>query len=72
MRDLTHRQEEILSLIRQWMETAGLPPTRAEIAQHFGFSSPNASEQHLKVLAKKGVIDRVPETSRGIRNGTPL
>ena len=76
MRDLTRRQEEILNLIREWMETTGLPPTRAEIAQHFGFSSPNAAEQHLKVLAKKGVLDLVPGTSRGIRlkgdGGVPL
>lgn len=76
MRDLTRRQEEILNLIREWMETTGLPPTRAEIAQHFGFSSPNAAEQHLKGLAKKGVLDLVPGTSRGIRlkgdGGVPL
>ena len=67
MRDLTPRQEEILNLIREWIETTGLPPTRAEIAQRFGFSSPNAAEQHLKVLAKKGALDLVPGTSRGIR-----
>ena len=67
MRDLTRRQEEILGLIRQWIETTGLPPTRAEIAQQFGFNSPNAAEQHLKVLAKKGALDLVPGTSRGIR-----
>ena len=76
MRDLTPRQEEILNLIREWIETTGLPPTRVEIAQHFGFSSPNAAEQHLKVLAKKGVLDLVPGTSRGIRlkggGGLPL
>jgi repressor LexA len=76
MRDLTRRQEEIFSLIREWIETTGLPPTRAEIAQHFGFSSPNAAEQHLKVLAKKGVLDLVPGASRGIRlkggGGVPL
>jgi repressor LexA len=76
MQALTHRQEEILNLIREWMETTGLPPTRAEIAQHFGFSSPNAAEAHLKVLAKKGVLDLVPGTSRGIRlkgdGGLPL
>ncbi|MBU1265414.1 MAG: transcriptional repressor LexA, partial [Gammaproteobacteria bacterium] len=76
MRDLTRRQEEIFSLIREWIETTGLPPTRAEIAQHFGFSSPNAAEQHLKVLAKKGVLDLVPGMSRGIRlkggGGVPL
>ena len=76
MRDLTPRQEEILALIRVWIETTGLPPTRAEIAGHFGFSSPNAAEQHLKGLAKKGVLDLVPCTSRGIRlkggGGFPL
>ena len=67
MRDLTRRQEEILNLIRECIETTGLPPTRVEIAQHFGFSSPNAAEAHLKVLAKKGALDLVPGTSRGIR-----
>jgi repressor LexA len=76
MRELTPRQEEILNLIREWIETTGLPPTRAEIAQHFGFSSPNAAEAHLKVLAKKGALDLVPGTSRGIRlaggGGVPL
>ena len=76
MRDLTPRQTEILNLIQEWIETTGVPPTRAEIAQRFGFSSPNAAEQHLKVLAKKGVLDLVPGTSRGIRlkggGGLPL
>lgn len=67
MRDLTRRQEEILSLIREWIETTGLPPTRAEIAQRFGFSSPNAAEQHLKGLAKKGALELIPGASRGIR-----
>ncbi len=67
MHDLTRRQQEILDLIREWIETTGSPPTRAEIAQHFGFSSPNAAEQHLKVLAKKGALDLVPGVSRGIQ-----
>ena len=76
MRDLTPRQEEILNLIREWIETTGMPPTRSEIAERFGFSSPNAAEQHLKGLAKKGVLELVPGTSRGIRlqggGGVPL
>ena len=67
MRDLTPRQEAILNLIHEWIETTGLPPTRAEIAERFGFRSPNAAEQHLKGLAKKGALDLVPGTSRGIR-----
>lgn len=67
MRDLTARQEEILALIREWIAATGLPPTRAEIAERFGFRSPNAAEQHLKGLAKKGALELVPGTSRGIR-----
>ena len=76
MRDLTRRQEEIFNLIREWIETTGLPPTRAEIARYFGFRSPNAAEAHLKVLAKKGVLELLPGASRGIRlpggGGLPL
>lgn len=67
MRDLTPRQQEILQLIRDRIEDTGLPPTRAEIAQEFGFRSPNAAEEHLKVLARKGVLELLPGASRGIR-----
>jgi repressor LexA len=67
MRDLTPRQLEILQLIRDRIEATGLPPTRAEIAQEFGFRSPNAAEEHLKVLARKGVLELMPGASRGIR-----
>jgi repressor LexA len=76
MRDLTPRQQDILTLIRDWIDSTGAPPTRMEIARHFGFSSPNAAEAHLKVLAKKGVLELVAGTSRGIRlmgeAGVPL
>ena len=67
MRDLTPRQLEILQLIRDRIEATGMPPTRAEIAQEFGFRSPNAAEEHLKVLARKGVLELLPGASRGIR-----
>lgn len=67
MRELTPRQHEILQLIKSHIESTGMPPTRAEIAQAFGFSSPNAAEGHLKVLAKKGVLELLPGASRGIR-----
>lgn len=66
-RELTARQAEILQFIRQHQETRGLPPTREEIMQAFGFRSPNAAECHLRALARKGVIDMLPGTSRGIR-----
>lgn len=67
MRDLTARQQQILALIRQHIADTGFPPTRAEIAAQLGFRSPNAAEDHLKALARKGVIELASGASRGIR-----
>lgn len=64
---LTRRQAEILELIRSYMAEEGCPPTRAEIAATLGFRSANAAEDHLRALERKGVIELVPGTSRGIR-----
>ncbi len=64
---LTARQAEILDLIKQYIADTGYPPTRADIAQELGFKSPNAAEEHLKALARKGAIEMIPGTSRGIR-----
>ncbi|MBI5898562.1 MAG: transcriptional repressor LexA [Rhodocyclales bacterium] len=65
--DLTPRQQEILDFIRNSMEVFSMPPTRAEIASAFGFASPNAAEDHLRALAKKGAITLEPGSARGIR-----
>ncbi len=70
MRDhpkLTARQQEILDLIQSAIARTGAPPTRAEIASTLGFKSANSAEDHLKALARKGVIELVSGTSRGIR-----
>ena len=67
MEKLTPRQREILDFIRNSLEVLGAPPTRAEIASSFGFASHNAAEEHLKALAKKGVIVLEPGSARGIR-----
>jgi repressor LexA len=67
MHDLTPRQQQILSLIRQHIADTGFPPTRAEIAAQLGFRSANAAEEHLKALARKGVIELTAGASRGIR-----
>ena len=64
---LTPRQQEILDFIRNTLESLGAPPTRAEIASAFGFASHNAAEEHLKALAKKGIIVLEPGSARGIR-----
>ena len=64
---LTARQQQILELIQNTMSRTGAPPTRAEIAHELGFKSANAAEDHLQALARKGVIELVSGTSRGIR-----
>ncbi len=64
---LTPRQREILDFIRNTLEVLGAPPTRAEICSAFGFASPNAAEDHLRALAKKGSIVLEPGSARGIR-----
>ena len=67
IKKLTKRQAQILDLIRNAIETSGIPPTRAEIANHLGFRSANAAEDHLRALARKEVIELLPGSSRGIR-----
>jgi repressor LexA len=68
---LTPRQKQILEMIRESIEARGMPPTRAEIGQAFGFRSPNAAEEHLRALERKGVIEMIPGSSRGIRLVAP-
>ncbi|MBC7162858.1 MAG: transcriptional repressor LexA [Immundisolibacter sp.] len=64
---LTVRQQQVLDFITASVTEAGMPPTRVEIARQFGFRSINAAEQHLRALARKGAIDLMAGTSRGIR-----
>ncbi len=64
---LTARQQQILDLIQNAITLTGSPPTRAEIATGLGFRSANAAEEHLQALARKGAIELVSGTSRGIR-----
>ncbi|WP_340611930.1 transcriptional repressor LexA [Xenorhabdus bharatensis] len=67
MKALTARQQEVYNLVRDHISQTGMPPTRAEIAARLGFRSPNAAEEHLKALARKGVIEIIAGASRGIR-----
>lgn len=76
MNTLTPRQAQVLDIIKQHIADTGYPPTRADIAEQLGFKSPNAAEEHLKALARKGAIEMIPGTSRGIRlpedSGLPI
>ena len=77
MQQLTRRQEQVLGVIRSYIDDTGYPPTRADIARELGFRSANAAEEHLKALARKGAIEIIAGASRGIRlpeeqTGLPL
>jgi len=65
-RPLTKRQNQILKFISEHIENIGFPPTRSELAGHFGFRSPNAAESHLRALEKKGMLEIGRGRSRGI------
>lgn len=66
LKPLTKRQQQIYDYIVGCLTEFNAPPTRAEIAKQFGFKSPNAAEDHLRALAKKGYIELKSGTSRGI------
>ncbi len=67
MRDLTMRQQEVLDTLRDFIEENGIAPTHAELAELLGVSSTKAAADHLKALAKKGVIRLHSEKTRGIQ-----
>lgn len=64
---LTPRQRQVLELIQDAIAENGMPPTRVEIAAALKFKSPNAAEEHLRALARKGVLELLPGASRGIQ-----
>jgi len=70
--ELTPRQAQILNLIRDRISERGSPPTRAEICEELGFRSPNAAEEHLRALERKGAIKMLSGTSRGIQLVEPM
>ncbi len=67
MINLTDQQFKIFDVIKGHVNDYGYPPTRAEIAKIMGFKSVNAAESHIKALVKKGVLLKVPDSSRGLK-----
>jgi repressor LexA len=63
---LTSRQKQILKFISEFIENNKFPPTRSELATHFGFRSPNAAEAHLRALESKAMIGIERGAARGI------
>jgi len=67
MHPMTPKQLEVLRYIKAYQHEEGMPPTRAEMCEAFGWKSPNAAECHLRALASHGLIKLVPAISRGIK-----
>lgn len=67
MIDLTERQRAVLRYVKKFIVENGYPPTTYEIAQAFGFASPNAAYEHLRAIKRKGFISIKPNISRGIK-----
>ena len=66
MKALTPRQYEVLNFIKRFSAEHKMPPTRHDIARHFGWASDNAAEEHLRALAKKGAVILAPGIARGV------
>jgi repressor LexA len=64
---LSPRQQETLTVIKQYMDEHGLPPTIREIMASLKVAYPRGVQRHLDALEKKGYITRDPRASRGIR-----
>lgn len=72
MDELTPRQQEIMDFIQSAQQTLGETPTLREIADHFGFRSMNAAQDHVKALVRKGAMEKEPHLARALRVVTPL
>ena len=71
LKTITNRQSQVLDFIKEYQRDFGMPPTRRDITEEFEFKSPNAAEEHLRALQKKGYLELIGKTSRGIRVSAP-
>ncbi len=65
-KELTDRQQAILTFIEQYLQENGFPPTLREIGKHFGIASTFGVKRHLEALEKKGYVTIESNASRGI------
>lgn len=66
MTPFTKRQREVLEFLKEYFCVNQAHATSAEIANHFGFKSPNGAFVHLLALECQGCITIIPNTARGI------
>ena len=63
---LSERQKVTLTVIKNFHALKGFPPSVRDISDQMGGISPNAVQQHLNALARKGAIKREPRVARSI------
>ncbi|MGI5059190.1 transcriptional repressor LexA [Treponema pectinovorum] len=66
MKQITDRQQEVLSFISAFTKDNSFPPTVREISERFSISL-RAVQDHIAALQKKGFISIKPKSSRSIR-----
>lgn len=64
---LSDRQQRMLSFIENYGRIKGYPPSIREIAAHLGNLSTSVVSYNLKILERRGLLERAPEVSRGIK-----
>jgi repressor LexA len=65
-KELTGIQKDILDFLIDQIKGKGIPPTLAEVADHFGYRNRATVQQHFSAIEKKGFIKKNPKLSRGI------
>ncbi len=72
MTALTRKQQQILDFILKCQQAQGTTPTFQEIADQFGFRSPNSVTSHVRLLRQKGCLASEPGKARSLRVISPL
>jgi repressor LexA len=63
----TPRQKEIAAFLDSEFSKRGMMPTQQEITDYFRFASRNSTRSHLRLMEKKGMLDRIPRKARGLK-----
>lgn len=61
----TRRQLDIHAWMLAFQLAHSMPPTMREIGEAFGITSTNAVNDHLRAMAKKGLVLHRPRIVRG-------
>jgi repressor LexA len=68
---LTPRQQRVLTVIRDSIESRGYPPSMREIGERVGLTSSSSVAHQLRVLEEKGYLKRDPNRPRALSVFSP-